>query len=81
VRRRWRVRATKATAPTAARENDKTRERQNDRTRTERENERAEEFFQMTRFHDFEMPSITGEPVEFSSYRDQVCLVVNVASE
>ncbi len=32
-------------------------------------------------FHDFEMASITGEPVEFSSYRDQVCLIVNVASE
>jgi glutathione peroxidase-family protein len=35
----------------------------------------------MKRFHDFEMASITGEPVEFSSYRDQVCLIVNVASE
>ena len=44
-------------------------------------NERPEEFFQMKRFYDFEMPSISGEPVEFSRYRDQVCLIVNVASE
>ena len=43
--------------------------------------ERAEEFFRMKRFHDFEMASITGEPVEFSGYRDQACLIVNVASE
>ncbi len=35
----------------------------------------------MKSFHDLEMTSITGEPVEFSSYRDQVCLIVNVASE
>jgi glutathione peroxidase-family protein len=35
----------------------------------------------MKRFHDLEMSSIGGEPVEFSSYRDQVSLIVNVASE
>ena len=35
----------------------------------------------MAGFHDLEMTSITGEPVNFSQYRDQLCLVVNVASE
>jgi glutathione peroxidase-family protein len=35
----------------------------------------------MTQFHDLEMASITGEPVSFSQYRGQMCLVVNVASE
>lgn len=34
----------------------------------------------MSSFYDFEMTSITGSPVNFSDYRDQVCLVVNVAS-
>jgi glutathione peroxidase-family protein len=32
-------------------------------------------------FHDFEMTSITGEQVAFDSFRDQVALVVNVASK
>jgi glutathione peroxidase-family protein len=31
--------------------------------------------------HDFEMASITGEDVALSKFNDQVCLVVNVASE
>lgn len=35
----------------------------------------------MAEFHDLEMRSITGEPIAFSRFRDQVCLVVNVASE
>lgn len=35
----------------------------------------------MTAFHDLEMTSITGEEVSFSKFRDQVCLVVNVASQ
>jgi len=35
----------------------------------------------VTTFHDFEMDSITGESVALSKYRDQVCLVVNVASK
>lgn len=35
----------------------------------------------MSAFHELEMTSITGEQVPFSIYRDQVCLVVNVASE
>lgn len=34
----------------------------------------------MASFHDLEMPSITGEQVHFSTFRDKVCLVVNVAS-
>ncbi len=34
----------------------------------------------MTSFHDFEMSSITGELVNFSTYRGKVCLLVNVAS-
>ena len=29
---------------------------------------------------DLEMNSIEGESVAFSAYRDQVCLIVNVAS-
>mgnify|MGYP003700829439 FL=1 len=32
-------------------------------------------------FHDLTMNAITGEPVDFSQYRGQVCLVVNVASK
>jgi len=35
----------------------------------------------MASMHDFEMKSITGESVSLSDYADQVCLVVNVASE
>lgn len=34
----------------------------------------------MASVHDFEMESITGEPVKLSDYEGQVCLVVNVAS-
>jgi glutathione peroxidase-family protein len=34
----------------------------------------------MTRFHDTEMASITGEQVPFSQFADSACLVVNVAS-
>jgi glutathione peroxidase-family protein len=35
----------------------------------------------MASFHDLEMRSITGEQIAFSTFRDKVCLVVNVASE
>lgn len=35
----------------------------------------------MSAFHDLEMTSITGEQVDFEKFGDQVCLVVNVASE
>ncbi len=34
----------------------------------------------MSTFHAFEMDSITGKPVAFSSFRGRLCLVVNVAS-
>jgi len=34
----------------------------------------------MSDFHALEMLSITGDPVSLATYRDQVCLVVNVAS-
>tara|TARA_R110002096_G_scaffold433887_2_gene653757 strand:- start:66475 stop:66582 length:108 start_codon:yes stop_codon:yes gene_type:complete len=34
----------------------------------------------MSKFHDFEAQSITGDPVRFSDYKGKVCLVVNVAS-
>lgn len=34
----------------------------------------------MSSFHDLEMRSITGEQVPFSTFRDHVVLVVNVAS-
>lgn len=34
----------------------------------------------MTTLHDFEMTSITGDQVPLSTYADQLCLVVNVAS-
>ena len=34
----------------------------------------------MTSFFDFEMPDIDGETVAFERFRDQVSLVVNVAS-
>jgi len=35
----------------------------------------------MTTFHDLQMSAIAGESVEFSQFRDQVCLIVNVATE
>ncbi len=35
----------------------------------------------MASFHDFEPESIDGAPVPLSQYQDQICLVVNVASE
>jgi glutathione peroxidase-family protein len=35
----------------------------------------------MASFHDFEMTSITGDPVSLSNYEGTVCLVVNVASK
>ena len=35
----------------------------------------------MASVHDFEMDSITGEPVRLSDYEGQVCLIVNVASK
>jgi len=34
----------------------------------------------MTRFHDIKMNSITGEAVDFSTFKGKTCLVVNVAS-
>lgn len=34
----------------------------------------------MTAFHDLQMTSITGEEVDFGQFRDQMALVVNVAS-
>jgi len=35
----------------------------------------------MAKLHDFEMNSITGEPVALSRYAGEVCLVVNLASQ
>ncbi len=35
----------------------------------------------MSAFHDLEMTSITGDQVPFDQFRDQVCLVVNVATK
>ena len=35
----------------------------------------------MSSFHEMEMTSIEGEQVSFEKFKDQVCLVVNVASE
>ena len=35
----------------------------------------------MSRFTEFQMTSITGEPVAFSQYQGKVCLIVNVASQ
>jgi glutathione peroxidase-family protein len=35
----------------------------------------------MATMHDFEMESITGEPVKLDSYAGKVCLVVNLASK
>jgi len=34
----------------------------------------------MTEFHDLTMQSINGEEVDFRTYQDKICLVVNVAS-
>ena len=34
----------------------------------------------MAEFHEFEMDSITGEPVSFSQFEGKVVLTVNVAS-
>jgi len=34
----------------------------------------------MSEFHNFSMTNISGELIDFSSYADQLCLVVNVAS-
>ncbi len=36
---------------------------------------------ELSRFYELEMDSITGETVGFEKFRDQVCLVVNVASK
>ena len=35
----------------------------------------------MASLHDFEMNSITGEPVALSQYEGQVCLIVNLATK
>ena len=35
----------------------------------------------MGQFHEFEMPSITGDQVAFDTFQDKVSLVVNVASQ
>ena len=35
----------------------------------------------MANVYELEMDSIDGQPVELSGFRDQVCLIVNVASE
>ena len=35
----------------------------------------------MTPFHDITMNAITGEPLTFSRYKGQACLVVNLASQ
>ena len=35
----------------------------------------------MSSFHDFEMASITGEPIALSQFEGQLALVVNVASQ
>lgn len=35
----------------------------------------------MAKFHDLKMKAITGETVDFANYKDNVCLVVNVASQ
>jgi hypothetical protein len=34
----------------------------------------------MPSLHDFEAPSIKGEPIRLSEFEGQLCLVVNVAS-
>ena len=35
----------------------------------------------MSEFHELQMTAITGEAVDFSQYKGQRCLVVNVASQ
>jgi glutathione peroxidase-family protein len=35
----------------------------------------------MANLYDFEVKSITGEPVALSKYEGQVCLIVNLASQ
>ena len=35
----------------------------------------------MSDFHALSMKSISGEPVDFSQFKGQRCLVVNVASQ
>jgi glutathione peroxidase-family protein len=35
----------------------------------------------MASFYDFEMQSIAGESADLAGFEEQVCLVVNVASE
>jgi glutathione peroxidase-family protein len=35
----------------------------------------------MPKFNDITMNSIAGEPVKFSSFKGEVCLIVNVASQ
>ncbi len=34
----------------------------------------------MTQFHDLTMADINGSDVDFSIFKDQLCLIVNVAS-
>ena len=34
----------------------------------------------MATIYDFEMDSITGDPVKLSEYEGKVCLIVNLAS-
>ena len=34
----------------------------------------------MSGFHEFEMTTITGEPLALSAFKDKVCLIVNLAS-
>jgi glutathione peroxidase-family protein len=35
----------------------------------------------MATLSDFEMASITGDPVQLSDYEGKVCLIVNVATQ
>lgn len=35
----------------------------------------------MSAFYDLQMTTIHGDPVDFSQFRGQVCLIVNLASE
>ena len=35
----------------------------------------------MSQFHALAMDTITGESVDFGTYKDTLCLVVNVASQ
>ena len=41
---------------------------------------RLKESYNMSNMHNFTMDSITGNAVNLADYKDQVCLVVNVAS-